>query len=161
VSYPLGVQKFIELFARENALTYHEVIETVAIDWFAGGMAKMRLLGEKLDNLSPFIQDRETGERMTGERLFSLRYQKWQEELLAEEVNWKRHLEHVDQIQAGLDPVYEVIVQEMISEFKVLTGDGFTSRQELKPEDFNSEDLEDHDRHDTFTIDDMDKIIKK
>jgi hypothetical protein len=161
MSYPLGVKKFIALFAKENALTEHEVIETVVIDWFAGAMAKMGLLGEKLNKLSPFIWEQETGERITGERLFSLVYQKYQEELLADEANWKRHLEDVDQTQAKLDPVYEAIVQEMIAEFKVLTDDDLISRQEFGQEYFNSEDMEDDEWDDMITTDDMDKIIKK
>jgi hypothetical protein len=161
MSYPLGVKKFIALFAKENGLTEHEVIEAVVIDWFASAMAKMSLRGEKLDKLSPFIWDKKTGERITGERLFSLLYQKYQEESLADEANWKRHLEYVEQTQARLDPVYEAIVQEIVAEFKVLTEDDLISRQEFEPEDFNSEDMQDDEWDDKITIDEMDKIIKE
>jgi len=66
MNYPLGVEKFIEVFATENGLTMEEVVEDVVIDWFARIMLKMSLFGLKITQVSPFLWNKETGDRFRG-----------------------------------------------------------------------------------------------
>ncbi len=123
MDFPAGVEKFIGLFARENGLTREEVIETVVIDWFAGIMTKMSLFGEPLKKISPFVWNKATGDRFTGERLFTILHTRCQEQLLANETNWRRHLEYVERSQSGQEANGQKI-RDMITELKMIKDSG-------------------------------------
>jgi hypothetical protein len=120
MNYPVGVEKFIELFANENGLTKEEVVETVVIDWFAGIMTRMLLFGETLNKLSPFVWNRATGERFTGEMLFTILHRRHQEEILTDETNWRRHLEYVERSKVEPEADNQKI-KDIITELKTLT----------------------------------------
>ena len=119
MNYPLGVEKFIEVFATENGLTMEEVVEDVVIDWFARIMAKMSLLGVKLNKISPFVWNKETGERFTGEVLFTILYRRYQDEILADGANWRRHLEYIERSK-----VNDQRMKDIITELKMATDAG-------------------------------------
>ena len=119
MNYPVGVEKFIEFFADKNGLTKEEVIEAVVIDWFACVMTKMSLFGENLNKISPFVWDNETWERFTGEWLFKILHRRYQEELLANEGNWRRHLEYVERSKAT-----DQKMRDIITELKMATDAG-------------------------------------
>ena len=129
MTYPVGVQRFIELFAKENGLTREEVVETVVIDWFAGVMTRMWLFGENLNKISPFVWDKETGERVTGEWLFKILHRRHQEEVLADEANWRRHLEYVERSKAGQE-ANDPTAKDIITELKMLAEAGSLREQE-------------------------------
>ncbi len=133
MNYPLGVEKFIELFAKENHLTKEEVVEAVVIDWFAGVMTKMWLFGEDVNKISPFVWNRETGERFTGEWLFKILHRRHQEELLADEANWRRHLEYVERSKAGQEANNQKI-KDIIAELKSLADTGTLGGQRPESE---------------------------
>ena len=125
MNYPLGVDKFIEFFTTEYDLTMEEVVEGVVIDWFAGNMAKMSLFGVKPNKISPFVWNKETGERLTGEVLFMILYRRYQDEILADGANWRRHLEHVERSKANSDRM-----KDLIRELKMAADAGsLTSRK--------------------------------
>jgi len=119
MNYPLGVEKFIEFFATENDLTMEEVVEDVVIDWFARIMAEMTLFGVKLNKISPFVWNKETGERFTGEVLFMILYRRYQDEILADGANWRRHLEYVERSKAN-----DQRMRDIIRELKMATDAG-------------------------------------
>jgi hypothetical protein len=119
MNYPLGVEKFIDYFASENELTREEVVEDVVIDWFARVMAKMTLFGIKPTKVSPTVWNKETGERFTGEVLFGVLYRRYQDEILADGANWRRHLEYVERYKADTQRL-----RDIITELKMLTDAG-------------------------------------
>jgi hypothetical protein len=109
MNYPLGVEKFIEFLATENDLTMEEVVEEVVIDWFATNMAKMSLFGVKPNKICPFVWNKETGERFTGEVLFMILYRRYQDEILTDGANWRRHLEYVERSKANNERMRDII----------------------------------------------------
>jgi len=111
MNYPLGVEKFIDYFASENELTREEVVEEVVIDWFARVMAKMTLFGIKPTKVSPTVWNKETGERFTGEVLFAVLYRRYQDEMLADGANWRRHLEYIERHKADSQRVRDIITE--------------------------------------------------
>ena len=119
MNYPLGVERFIEFFATENDLAMEEVVEDVVIDWFARVMAKMSLFGVKPNKISPFVWNKETGERFTGEVLFVMLYRRYQDEILADGANWRRHLEYVERSK-----VSDERTRDIIRELKMATDEG-------------------------------------
>jgi hypothetical protein len=127
MNYPLGVEKFIEFFATENDLAMEEVVEDVVIDWFARVMAKMSLFGVKPNKISPFVWNKETGERFTGEVLFVMLYRRYQDEILADGANWRRHLEYVERSKAN-----NQMMRDIIRELKMSTDAGTSTSH--KPE---------------------------
>ena len=141
MNFPVGVEKFIKLFANENGLTNEEVVEAVVIDWFAAVMTKMSLFGEDLSKISPFVWNRETGERFKGESLFKILHRRYQEELLADEANWRRHLEYVERSKAGQEANNQKI-NDIITELKILTDAGALRGQEPGSKRRNPDDRE-------------------
>ena len=131
MNFPLGVEKFIEFFANENNLTKEDVIEAVVIDWFAGVMTKMSLFGENLNKISPFVCNKETGERFTGEWLFTMLHRRYQEEILADDANWRRHLEYVERFESGHEANNQKI-RDIITELKMITDAGGLRGQETE-----------------------------
>jgi len=119
MNYPLGVEKFIEVFATENGLTMEEVVEDVVIDWFARIMLKMSLFGLKITQVSPFVWNKETGDRFTGEALFTILYRRYQDEILADGANWRRHLEYIERSKAN-----DQRMRDIIRELKMATDAG-------------------------------------
>ena len=126
MNYPLGVEKFIEFFAAENDLTMEEVVGDVVIDWFARNMAKMSLFGVKPYKISPFVWNKETGERFTGEVLFMILYRRYQDEILADGANWRRHLEYVERSKAN-----DERMRDIIKELKMATDAGAEVKRRL------------------------------
>ncbi len=129
MNYPLGVEKFIEFFAAENDLTMEEVVGDVVIDWFARNMAKMSLFGVKPYKISPFVWNKETGERFTGEVLFMILYRRYQDEILADGANWRRHLEYVERSKAN-----DERMRDIIKELKMATDAGTLASQQPESE---------------------------
>jgi hypothetical protein len=115
MNYPLGVEKFIEFFATDNGLTKEEVVEDVVIDWFARIMLKMSLFGLKITQVSPFVWNKETGDRYTGEVLFTILYRRYQDEILAHGANWRRHLEYVERSKATNQKMRDIITELKMS----------------------------------------------
>ena len=129
MDYPAGVEKIIEFFATGNGLTKEEVVTDVVIDWFASIMAKMSLFGVKLNTISPFVWDKETGERFTGEVLFMIRYRRYQDEILADGANWRRHLEYVERSKAT-----NQMMRDILRELKMATDAGTLASPEPESE---------------------------
>lgn len=139
MNYPLGVEKFIEFFAAENHLTKEEVVEDVVIDWFAKIMVRMSLFGMKLNKISPFVWNKETGERLRGEVLFMILYRRYQDEILADGVNWRRHLEYVERSKAHDQKTADIIRELKIStDAGSLAGHKNDAEQENAAEDTES-----------------------
>ncbi len=129
MNYPLGVERFIDYFASENELTREEVVEDVVIDWFARVMAKMTLFGIKPAKVSPTVWNKETGERFTGEVLFMILYRRYQDEMLADGANWRRHLEYIERYKADSQKM-----RDIITELKMLTDADTSASLEPEPE---------------------------
>ena len=129
MNYPLGVEKFIDYFASENELTREEVVKEVVIDWFARVMAKMTLFGIKPTKVSPTVWNKETGERFTGEVLFAVLYRRYQDEMLADGANWRRHLEYIERHKADSQRV-----RDIITELKMLTDASTSASHKPEPE---------------------------
>jgi hypothetical protein len=157
MNYPVGVEKFIEFFAAKNGLTKEEVIEAVVIDWFAGVMTKMSLFGENLNKISPFVWNNETWERFTGEWLFKILHRRYQEELLANEGNWRRHLEYVEPSKAGPEANNHKI-KDIITELKMITDAGASRGKEPESEQKNPDARETNDDEADMSSMDSDKV---
>jgi hypothetical protein len=157
MNYPVGVEKFIEFFAAKNGLTKEEVIETVVIDWFACVMTKMSLFGESLNKISPFVWNDETWERFTGEWLFKVLHRRYQEELLTNEANWKRHLEYVERSKVGQE-ANDQKVRDIITELKMITDAGALRGKEPESEQKNPDARKTNDDGDDMSSKDFDKV---
>ena len=157
MNYPVGVEKFIEFFAAKNGLTKEEVIEAVVIDWFACVMTKMSLFGENLNKISPFVWDNETWERFTGEWLFKILHRRYQEELLANEGNWRGHLEYVERSKVGQE-ANDQKIKDIITELKMITDAGALRGKELESEQKNRDAGKTNDDGDDMSSLDSDKV---